>query len=184
MGRRDRNGITGVLNPRIPHMCILHPHLTVSFPTIFPPSFNPMIFHVSYRCFWLTHTLNMRTLWMRCLENLGIFETSTSHFPIQPNSISHKFQQYHISNTSTGHNLHGLYVWMHMMLYARRLKGNRRWKKRSKSTFHSYFMKFVKQCTIYRYYNRIGLPHWAFLLHLQQFQEIYGVADLETYINI
>ena len=50
MGRRDRNGITGVVNPRIPHICTLQPHATFSFPTIFPPFFNRTIIHFRYRC--------------------------------------------------------------------------------------------------------------------------------------
>ena len=71
----------------------------------------------------------MHTLHMRCLGNLGIFETSTSHLPIQLDSISHKAPQYRISNTSTRPNLHGLYAWMHMLLYAWRLRGKLPWKK-------------------------------------------------------
>ena len=92
----------------------------------------------------------MHTLQMRCLGNLGIFETSTSHFPIQLDSISHKAPKYRISNTSTRPNLHGLYAWMHMLLYAWRLKGNRPWKKGRKKILHSYFTSFVKKYTIYR----------------------------------
>ena len=57
------------------------------FPTFLQPNDIPL---QVYTPLCLSNTMNMHTLQMRCLDHLGIFKTSTSFFPIQFNSISHK----------------------------------------------------------------------------------------------